>query len=104
MAGDILAGNAYRPVEIIRGGEAHLWGHSTVLGLTLCWEEGQLRWWDPAAGRYLPTYQENLDALTAAEERAHAERERAESERERADIAEARTRDLEAELERYRQT
>ena len=111
LAGDILVGNAYRPVEIIRGDETHLWGRSAVLELSLCWEEGQLRWWDPAARRYLPTYQENLDALTAAEERAESERERAETEqeraeaeRQRADTAETRARELEAELERYRQT
>ena len=90
LAGDILTGNDYRPVEIIRGDETRLWGHSPVLGLTLCWEEGQLRWWDPSAGRYLPTYQETLDARTAAEARAQAEREIAEAERERAEAEQTR--------------
>ena len=30
-------------------------GYSAVLGLYLCWEEGRLRFYDPVAGRYLPT-------------------------------------------------
>ena len=95
LAGDILVDGVYRPVEIIQSDETHLWGHSQALNLDLCWEDGALRWWDPAARRYLPTYEENLDALITAEAQQNAERE--------ARIAaEARVRELEAELERLR--
>ena len=74
-------------------GPDHLHGHSHALGLDLCWEDGRLKWWDPAAESYLLTFDEERDVRIAeAEARAAAEA--------RADSAEARVRDLEAELER----
>ncbi len=88
LAGDILVDGVYRPIEIIQRDESHLWGHSPVLDLDLCWENGELNWWDPAAGSYFSTYEERLEARMAAESRA--------------DTAEARIRELEAELERRR--
>ena len=95
LAGDMLVDGVYRPAEIIQSDGTHLWGHSQVLNLDLCWEDGALRWWDPAARRYLPTYEETLEALIAAEAQQSAERE--------ARIAaETRVRELEAELERRR--
>ena len=81
LAGNILVDGVYRPVEIIQVDETHLWGHSNVLNLDLHWEAGSLRWWDPEARRYLPTYEETLESLMAAE---------------------ARVRELETELERRR--
>ncbi len=48
--------------------------------------DGRLRWWDPKVQRYLLTFDEERDARTNAEARA--------------DSAEARVRELEAELER----
>ena len=93
LAGDRLVEGAYQPVEIQEMGPAHRHGHSDVLGLDLCWEDGRLRWWDPAAQSYLLTFDEERDVRIAeAEARAAAEA--------RADSAEARVRDLEAELER----
>ena len=62
------------------------WGHSAVLNLDVCWEYGKLRWWDPAAGRYLETHEQEAEGRIAAETRA--------------DTAEARIRELEAELRR----
>ena len=95
LAGDMLVDGVYRPAEIIQSDGTHLWGHSQVLNLDLCWENGALRWWDPAAQRYLPTYEETLEALIAAEAQQSAER--------KARIAaETRVRELEAELERRR--
>ena len=64
------------------------WGHSEVLGLTLCWEDGQLRWWDPIARQYLATHDEEAEGRLA--------------EREARIAAEARVRELEAELGRGR--
>jgi hypothetical protein len=49
--------------------ESHQWGHSQVLGLDLCWEEGWLRWYDPVARRYLRTHDETDEERIAAEER-----------------------------------
>ena len=116
LAGDRLVEGAYQPVEIQEMGPAHLHGYSDVLGLDLCWEDGRLRWWDPATQSYLLTFDEERDVRIAeAEARAAAEA-RADSAEARADSAEARTgreqegrtaaearvRELEAELERHR--
>ena len=83
LAGDTLSGNAYAPIRIHRIAPEHFHGHSEALNLDLCWEEGRLRWWDPTAQRYLSTFREERQARIAAE---------------------ARARELEAELERYRRT
>ena len=80
LAGDRLVEGEYQPIKIVAIGPIHLHGHSDVLGLDLCWEDGRLRWWDPKVERYLMTFDEERDA--------------------RADSAEARVRELEAELER----
>ncbi len=69
LAGDSLSEDAYQPIEIITVDETHHWGRSAVLGLDLCWEEGQLRWYDPSAGQYLRTFNETDDARITAEER-----------------------------------
>ena len=78
----------YRPMAIEEIHPGLLWGRSGVLGLSICWEYGYLRWWDPATEHYLETQDQTADARTAAESRA--------------DTAEARVRELEAELERQR--
>ena len=41
----------YQPIPIVEEGNARRWGHSAVLGLEICWEEGQLRWYDPDGGQ-----------------------------------------------------
>ena len=93
LAGDRLVEGTYQPIEVLETTPGRLHGHSDVLGLDLCWEDGRLRWWDPAAQSYLLTLDEERDVRIAeAEARAAAEA--------RADSAEARVRDLEAELER----
>ena len=95
MVGDRLVEGAYQPVELVDMGLGHLHGHSEVLNLDLCWDNGRLRWWDPAAQRYLLTFDEEHDEARIAEAEARANAE--------ARIkAEARIRELEAELERRR--
>ena len=69
LAGDRLVDGAYQPISITRVDDTHFWGRSEVLGLDVCWEDGQLRWYDPAAQRYLLTFDETEDARVAAEER-----------------------------------
>ena len=96
LAGDRLVEGTYQPVEVREIGPGHLHGHSDVLGLDLCWEDGRLRWWNPAAQRYLLTFDETDEARSTAEARA-------DSENEARVAAEARVRELEAELERRRE-
>ena len=51
-----LVRGRYRRIRIRRYGPHRYCGDSAVLGLQVCWEEGQLRWYDPIAGRYLDTF------------------------------------------------
>ncbi len=88
LAGDRLVGDEYQPVPIQHTPEGHLWGRSEALGLSLCWEEGQLRFWDPVGEQYLNTYLEERDAHLAEQNARIA--------------AEARVRELQDELRRLR--
>ena len=77
LAGDHLVGGVYQPIEVVQFGEGSYRGHSAALGLDLCWEDGQLRWYDPVNGRYLLTYDEEAAGrLEEAAGRLAAERER----------------------------
>ena len=95
LAGDALVDGEYEPVEITHQADGLIWGHSEVLGLDLCWANGDLRFRDPSSGEFLPTAGEERAARVEAEERANA----AEG---RANAAEARQAELEAELRRLR--
>ena len=112
LAGDWLVDGAYQPIGIVGTDDRHSWGRSEALGLDLCWEDGQLRWYDPAAGRYLLTFDEEAEAHIAARnerDAAQSERDAAQSERDavqserdaerRARLAaEEQVRELEAEI------
>lgn len=89
LAGDRLVDGEYQPITIVQVDDDRYWGHSEALNLGLCWEYGQLRWYDPAAQRYLRTYKEEAD------EREAAQAEAAE--------AQARVRQLEQEMRRRSQ-
>ncbi len=93
LAGDRLVDGVYQPIDIIRGADGNRWGHSTVLNLTLCWENEKLRWWDPVARSYLRTHEEEAAGRRTAE----AERQRESQARA---AAEARVQELEEELRR----
>ena len=100
LAGDVLVDGQYQPLPIHRTEEGHYRGHSPVLNLDLCWEDGLLRFWDPVGQRYLTTDLEERAARREAEAaRAEAEARVREAEAARAD-AEARIRELEEELRR----
>ena len=86
LAGDRLVDEAYQSIPINRFAANMYWGHSDVLNLDICWEHGQLRWYDPEAGRYLPTYDDAYDGRVAEAAARVA--------------AEARIQELEAEIQR----
>ena len=69
LAGDRLVDGSYQPISISSTDDAHFRGRSDVLGLDVCWEDGQLRWYDPEAQRYLLTFDEEAEGRIAAEER-----------------------------------
>lgn len=92
LAGDRLVNGEYQPITINRTDDGHFWGHSEALNLDLCWEQGQLRWYDPVGQTYLPTFDdERVARLSAEAQRAAAEAQR--------DAAEARVRELEERLQ-----
>ena len=82
LAGDRLMDGQYVPIDIEEIEEEVLQGHSAVLNLLVRWNHGQLRWIDPQTGQEIPTF---------------------EQETARADAAEARVRELEAELNQRQQ-
>ena len=94
LAGDVLVDGKYERLEIHDEDDGLLWGHSEVLGLDLCWDDGELRFRDPETGEFLPTPEE----LQAERDAAEAERDQA-----RANAEQARANAAETELAKVRE-
>ena len=76
LSGWTLVDGAYQAIPIVQHDEGMYYGDSAVLGLQVCWEYGELRWYDPAAGRYLDTVTslaQRADAVTLERDAALAE-------------------------------
>ena len=69
LAGDRLVDGTYQPIKITHSDAEHQWGRSKALNLSVCWEKGKLRWWNPETGSYLLTFEEMHYARIAAEAR-----------------------------------
>ena len=93
LAGDRLVQGRYEPIPMEEVEEGILQGYSAALGLLVRWERGQLRWHDPQTGEHIPTFEQERTRADAAEE-AQAQGEQGRL------VAEARVRELEAELAR----
>ena len=103
LAGDTLVDSKYVPLPTHHEPDGLIWGHSEALGLDLCWDDGNLRFRDPATGEFLPTPEElqtERDAATAERDAATIERDAATVER---DAAQARAEAAEAELDALRE-
>lgn len=100
LAGDRLVDDSYEPIPVETGSDGIIRGYSEALQLELHWYHGLLRFWDPATGEYLPNLTETKAQLDDAERRAEDAEIRAEDERAARLSAEARVRELEAELNR----
>ena len=107
LAGDRLVDGQYEPIATLEVEDGVLQGYSTVLGLLVRWEHGELRWRDPRTGQEIPTFEQEREARLAeqearlAEQQARlAERQARLAEQEARLAAEARVRELEAELAR----
>ena len=88
LAGDTLTDGEYVPIEVVAEADGRHRGYSEILELELWWEEGTLRFRDPASAQFLLTPQELYERAEIAENRAGT--------------AEARVAELEAELRRLR--
>ena len=95
LAGDLLVDGAYQSIVIEMQAEGRLRGYSEALGLYVCWEDGELRFFDPVAESYLRTHTEDAERAETAEARV-------ESAETRAETSESRVAELEAELRRLR--
>ena len=112
LAGDRLVDGRYEPIAIEEVEAGVLQGYSAALGLFVRWEHGELRWHDPETGQEIPTFEQERDGRLAEREGRLAERDGrlaeqdgrlAEQEGRLAEqearlAAEARVRELEAEL------
>ena len=72
LAGDELVDGAYVPIRLTQEADGVIWGHSAALDLDLCWDDGQLRFYDPATREYLPRATELKDQRDAALEQRDA--------------------------------
>ena len=79
LAGDRLVDGAYQPIELTTEPDGILKAYSEALELSLSWDEGWPRFYDPATGTYLANSRQVQEALLAAE----AERDAAQLENER---------------------
>ena len=112
LAGDRLVGGRYERIAIEWRDDEHGRGYSEALGLFVCWEREELRFYDPVEGRYLRTLAEEAAErraeaagrllaeaqAEAAESRADAEAARADAEAQARRQADARAAELEARL------
>ena len=89
LAGELLAGGEYRPIEMQQNPEGIIWGRSPALGLDLCWYAGRLRFYDPVTGSYLRN-------LTEAEAEIDSERAAHDDAESRADVEAVARRDAES--------
>ena len=69
LVGERLVNGEYVALEITQPGEGLLESYSPVLGLSLRWERGELRWYDPEAEQYIATLAEEREQREAAEAR-----------------------------------
>ena len=83
LAGDTLVDGRYESLPIHEDADGLIWGHSEVLGLDLCWDDGEFRVRNPSTGEFLLSpveLQAELDSTHAELDSAHAERDAAQAE------------------------
>ena len=97
LAADILVDNRYRRIPIEWSDATHGRAYSAALGLYVCWDDGELRFYDPLEGRHLQTLAEERAERRAEAARADAEAEARRQAEARAEAAEARLAELERE-------
>ena len=110
LVGERLVNGEYERFEMRYESNGDVWSHSDALNLDLWWRDGELRFWDPVAGEWLLTQEEEHDGRLAerdgrldAEARAAAERQGRLAERDARLAAEERIAHLEAQMRRMQQ-
>lgn len=82
VIGMLLSGGVYQRVELTTEPDGILKGYSPVLQLSLAWDEGWPRFYNPSTGSYLPDWRESLEAWERDREAWEREREIWEQDRE----------------------
>ena len=74
LSGFRLVNGRYELIPIYNSAPELYYGYSAVLGLHVCWEYGQLRWYDPETESYLLTHYDERQGRIAAQAEAVLER------------------------------
>ena len=82
VIGMLLSNGVYRRVELTTEPDGILKGYSPVLQLSLAWDEGWPRFYNPATGTYLLNWRESLEAWERDREAWAQDREALEEKRE----------------------
>ena len=69
LVGEYLADGEYHRFDISPDDEGRPCGYSPALGLRLCWDDGRLRFHDPATGAWLRNFAEEFAEREAAQNR-----------------------------------
>ena len=99
LAGDRLVEGEYKPIDIDWLDSNRCRGYSAALDLYVCWEYGNLRWYDHHAGEYLLTFFEERNMRLQETARADQAETRADQAETRANQAESEARNLRAQLD-----
>ena len=99
LYGGRLVDGRYQPIELTTEPDGILKGYSEILELSLAWDEGWPRFYDPATGAYLANWRQEREMLRAEREAMQAALESRELERA---VDQERIRQLEADLRRLR--
>lgn len=74
LGGDLLVDGEYRPFPIETLAEGVFQGYSPALNLYLRWEHEAMRWYDPATGEHIATFESERQARQSLEAQLEAER------------------------------
>ena len=66
-----LVNGEYRPIELTTEPDGILKGYSEELELSLAWDEGWPRFYDPATGAYLQNWRQDREALRTTQGALH---------------------------------
>ena len=69
LVGERLVDGEYSRVELRHESDGRIWSHSEALNLDLWWADGELRFWDSVADRWLLSQEEERTGRLAAESR-----------------------------------
>ena len=93
LVGERLVNGEYQPLPLREDDDGRVWARSIALNLDLYWDDGELRYWNPVAEKWLLNYEEEHAALLVAESRAEVAEDRANQEQ-AARVAEQTAREI----------